>query len=57
MGVIIGTAIGTTLTVQLISLDLGSYALPVFALSFAFYFRSKKTVFKNRSLVFMGLSL
>ncbi|KYG61056.1 Na/Pi cotransporter family protein [Bdellovibrio bacteriovorus] len=57
MGVIIGTAIGTTLTVQFISLDLGSYALPVFAIAFAFYFKSKKTVFKNLSLVFMGFGL
>lgn len=57
MGVIIGTAIGTTLTVQLISLDLGSFALPVFAIAFAFYFKAKKTVFKNLSLVFMGFGL
>lgn len=57
MGVIIGTAIGTTLTVQFISLDLASYALPVFAIAFGFYFKSKKTVFKNLSLVFMGFGL
>lgn len=57
MGVIIGTAIGTTLTVQFISLDLGQYALPVFAIAFAFYFKAKKTVFKNLSLVFMGFGL
>lgn len=57
MGVIIGTAIGTTLTVQFISLDLGQYALPVFAVAFAFYFKSKKTVFKNLSQVFMGFGL
>ncbi|WP_374030399.1 Na/Pi cotransporter family protein [Bdellovibrio bacteriovorus] len=57
MGVIIGTAIGTTLTVQLISLDLTQYALPVFTVAFAFYFKAKKTVFKNLSLVFMGFGL
>lgn len=57
MGVIIGTAIGTTLTVQFISLDLGVYALPVFTIAFAFYFKAKKTVFKNLSLVFMGFGL
>jgi Na+/phosphate symporter len=57
MGVIIGTAIGTTLTVQLISLDLSQYALPIFAIAFAVYFKSKKTVFKNLSLVFMGFGL
>lgn len=57
MGVVIGTAIGTTLTVQLISLDLGQYALPVFAIAFAVYFKAKKTVFKNLSTVFMGFGL
>ncbi|WP_413581311.1 Na/Pi cotransporter family protein [Bdellovibrio sp. HCB288] len=57
MGVIIGTAIGTTITVQLISFDLTQYALPLFAISFAFYFKSKKTVFKNLSLVMMGFGL
>lgn len=57
MGVIIGTAVGTTLTVQLISLDLGHYALPMFAIAFAFYFRAKKPTFKNVALVFMGFGI
>lgn len=57
MGVIIGTAIGSTLTVQLISLDIAQYALPTFAFAFAFYFRTKKTGIKNIALVFMGFSL
>lgn len=57
MGVIIGTAIGSTLTVQLISLDLGQYALPLFAVAFAFYFRAKKPIFKNISMVFMGFGM
>jgi len=57
MGVIIGTAIGSTLTVQLISLDLGQYALPMFAVAFAVYFRAKKPIFKNIATVFMGFAL
>lgn len=57
MGVIIGTAIGTTLTVQLISFDLGLYALPIFAISFTIWFRTKKPIFKNLSQVLMGFSL
>ena len=57
MGVIIGTAIGSTLTVQLISLDIAQYALPVFAFAFAFYFHSKKAGVKQIALVFMGFSL
>ena len=42
MGVIIGTAIGSTLTVQLISFDLSQYALPTFILGFSVYFLTKK---------------
>lgn len=57
MGVIIGTAIGTTLTVQLISFDLGFYALPVFAVSFMVWFRTKKPIFKNLAQVMMGFGL
>ncbi|MBX2986672.1 MAG: Na/Pi cotransporter family protein [Bdellovibrionaceae bacterium] len=57
MGVIIGTAIGSTITVQLISFDIGAYALPTFALAFAFYFQAKKPAVKNVALVFMGFSL
>lgn len=57
MGVIIGTAIGSTLTVQLISLDLGQYALPLFAGAFFCYFRAKKTGVKNLCLALMGFGL
>lgn len=57
MGVIIGTAIGSTLTVQLISLDLGKYALPIFTLAFLFWFRAKKPLFKSISMVFMGFGM
>lgn len=57
MGVIIGTAIGTTLTVQLISFDLGVYALPIFVVAFGFALKAKKTLFKNIAQVFMGFGL
>jgi len=56
MGVIIGTAIGSTLTVQLISLELGQYALPVLIGSFAVYFFSKKPGMKTIASVFLGFS-
>jgi len=56
MGVIIGTAIGSTLTVQLISFDLGQYALPLLILSFMVYFFSKKAGLKNIATVFIGFS-
>ena len=57
MGVIIGTAVGSTLTVQLISLDLGQYALPLFSFSFVFYFLTKKSLLKQFATVGLGFSL
>lgn len=57
MGVIIGTAVGSTLTVQLISFNLVSVSLPVFTIAFAFYYQSKKTGIKNLALALMGFSL
>lgn len=57
MGVIIGTAIGSTLTVQLISFDLSPYALPIFILGFGCYFVSKKPSLKNLSTVIMGFAM
>ncbi len=57
MGVIIGTAIGSTLTVQLISFDLSHLALPLFILGFTGFFISKKHSLKNLSTVIMGFAL
>lgn len=57
MGIIIGTAIGSTLTVQLISFDLSSFALPVFVLGFTVYFLTKKQAIKNIATVVMGFAL
>jgi len=57
MGVIIGTAIGSTLTVQLISFDLSHLALPLFILGFAGFFTTKKNSLKNISTVLMGFAL
>ncbi len=57
MGVIIGTAIGTTLTVQLISFHLYEFALPFFVVGFLIHFRSKRTLVKNLSMVMIGFGL
>ena len=57
MGVIIGTAIGSTLTVQLISFDLSGFALPMFILGFSIYFLNNKTSIKNMATVLMGFAL
>lgn len=57
MGVIIGTAVGSTLTVQLISLNITPLALPCFFVAFFVYFQAKKSVVKNVAQVFMGFGL
>lgn len=57
MGVIIGTAIGSTLTVQLMSFNLAHYSLPAFAFTFFCYFMSRKPGMKTILMVFMGFSL
>lgn len=57
MGVIIGTAIGSTLTVQLISFDLSGFALPLFILGFAMFFLNNKTSIKNIATILMGFAL
>lgn len=57
MGVIIGTAIGSTLTVQIISFPLAHFALPILIIAFSCYFFSKKPQLKNASLVLFGFGL
>ncbi len=57
MGVIIGTAIGSTLTVQLISFNLNQYGLPVFSIAFLIYFISKRQLIKNIAQIIIGFGL
>ena len=57
MGIILGAAIGSTITVQLISFNISSFGLPVFATAFSFYFVTKKKGFKNFLSVVMGFGL
>lgn len=57
MGVIIGTAIGSTLTVQFISFNLNHFGLPLFIISFLVYFISKKNSIKTTAQIFMGFGL
>jgi phosphate:Na+ symporter len=54
MGVIIGTAIGSTVTVQIMSFNLAQYALPAFAFFFFIFFMSKKPGIKTALMIFMG---
>ncbi len=57
MGIIIGTAIGSTLTVQLISFELSVFALPVFIVGFMVYFLTKKQAIRHIATVLMGFAL
>lgn len=57
MGVIVGTAIGSTLTVQLISFNISQYGLGIFFFSFMVFLLQTKRVIKNIAAVFMGFGL
>ncbi len=57
MSVILGTAIGSTFTVQIISFNVAQYGLPVFILSFVVYFLTNKRVLADTMAVFMGFGL
>lgn len=57
MGIIIGTAIGTTLTVQLISFNVAQYGIGIFTAAFMTYFIAKKVVIKDVMGVVMGFGL
>lgn len=57
MGIILGTAIGSTLTVQIISFNVYQYALPLFITGFAIFFFGRKQPIKNFASVLMGFGL
>jgi len=56
MGVIIGTAVGSTLTVQIMSLNLGEHSLPTLFFSFMIWLITKKPEIKNIMLSLIGFS-
>jgi len=57
MGVIIGSAIGSTLTVQIISFKLSQWGLSLFLVAYTVFFLSKKRIVRNCSGVVMGFGL
>ena len=57
MGLILGSAVGTTLTVQLISFNVAQFGLPIFTVAFTLYFIAKHRALKNILLVFIGFGL
>lgn len=57
MSVILGTAIGSTFTVQILSLDIAQYGLAFFAIGFFVQFLARKRQVKAASSVIMGFGL
>lgn len=57
MGVIIGSSIGTTITVQLISFNIAQYGLMIFSLGYLGYFTAKKQNAKYAMGIIMGFGL
>ncbi len=57
MSVILGTAIGSTFTVQVISLNVAQIGLPLFGISFFIYFLSRRRVVKTLAAAVMGFGL
>jgi phosphate:Na+ symporter len=57
MSVILGSAVGSTLTVQLLSFDILQYGLPVFGVSFFVFWLTKRRMVKNMAAATMGFGL
>lgn len=57
MSVILGATVGTTITVQLLSMNVAQYGLPIFTFAFAVYFMSRHRVLKQVMAVAMGFGL
>lgn len=57
VGIILGAAIGGTITVQLISFDLFMYALPAVALGFLVYFLAKPARVQSAGLALLGFGM
>ncbi len=57
MSVILGTTIGTTFTVQLLSFNVAQYGMSIFSFSFVIYFLTQKRALKNVMAVIMGFGL
>lgn len=57
MSVILGAAVGSTFTVQILSFNVSQFGLPVFALSFFVYFLSRRRIVKTCAAAVMGFGL
>ncbi len=57
MGVLIGAAIGASLTVQLISLHITDVGLPLFVIGYVFFYSAKRRRFRDISEFFMSMGI
>jgi phosphate:Na+ symporter len=57
MGIVLGTGIGTTLTVQLLSLNIAQFGLFIFSACFSVYFLTSKASVRRAMGVGMGFGL
>jgi len=57
MGIILGTGIGTTITTQLLSLNIAELGLPIFAVAFTVHFLTHKKTLSRVMQVVMGFGL
>lgn len=57
MSVLLGTTIGTTLTVQLLSFNVAQFGLPIFSISFFVYFLTSNKKVKQFMSVWMGFGM
>lgn len=57
MSLILGTAIGSTLTIQILSFNISRFGLPIFAACFFINFLTRRRILKEIMAVFMGFGL
>ncbi|MGQ9847222.1 MAG: Na/Pi cotransporter family protein [Bacteroidales bacterium] len=57
LGIVVGAALGTTITLQIIALQINSYSLFIIAIGFVFSFLTKKVFLKRLGQVFTGIGL
>jgi len=57
MGVILGATVGTTFTVQLLSMNVAKYGLPIFTFAFSIYFLSRHRILKQVMASIMGFGM
>ena len=57
MSVILGAAVGSTFTIQVLSFNVAQFGLPIFGLSFFVYFLARRRMVKTVAAAMMGFGL